>query len=138
MSLRIFSPACKIFWLVTAVLISVIEIFPFDNLHVRPAFFYSYEVLKAAAFVGLGFEVPLVFWRFNSLNRGLVFSLVSAAAIEEIQMFAMGHRPNIFELILKGILILFGFTLGLLQRHDEQLSVLGIRVRLIADRHDNN
>jgi hypothetical protein len=126
------------FWLGTALLISLVEIFPFDNLHVRPAFFYSYEFLKAAAFVGLGFEVPLVFWRFNSLNRGLAISLLSAAAIEEIQMFVMGHRLNIFELVLKGILIMVGFTLGLLRRHDEQLSLLGIHVRLIADRHDND
>lgn len=138
MSLRIFTPACKILWLSTALLISVVEIFPFDNLHVRPAFFYSYEFFKAAAFVGLGFEVPFVFWRFNSLNRGLVISLLSAAAIEVIQMFVMGHRPDIFELILKGILIMFGFTLGLLQRHDQQLSLLGLRVRLITDRHDND
>jgi glycopeptide antibiotics resistance protein len=137
MSLRIFTPAWKVFWLGTALFINLVEIFPFDNLHVRPSFFYSYEFLKAAAFIGLGFEIPLAFWRFNSLNRGLVISLLSAAAIEGIQMFVMGHRLNVFELLLKGILMMFGFTLGLLRRHDERLSLFGFQVRLIAVRDAN-
>src|ERR1700722_10670750 len=81
MSLRIFTAAWKVFWLGTALLVSLVDIFPFDILHVRPTLFYSYEFIKAAAFVGLGFEIPLAFWRFNSLNRGLAISLVSAAGI---------------------------------------------------------
>ena len=133
MSLRIFTPALKIFWLATVVLIGLVEIFPFDNLHVRPLFFYSYEFVKAAAFVGLGFVIPLAFWRFNSLNRGLAMSLLSAAAMEAIQLFVMGHRFDVLELLLKGILIMFGFTLGLMPRHDKQLSLLGVQVRLVAE-----
>lgn len=134
MSFRIFSPALKIFWLATVVLIGLVEIFPFDNLHVRPLFFYSYEFLKAAAFIGLGFEMPLAFWQFNSLNRSLVISLVLAAAMEGIQTFVMGHRFEVLELLLKGVLIMSGFTLGLIPRHDKQLALLGFHVRLIADR----
>ena len=135
MSLRIFTAAWKVFWLGTALLVSLVEIFPFDNLHVRPTLFYSYEFIKAAAFVGLGFEIPLAFWRFNSLNRGLAISLVSAAVIEGIQTFVMGHRFELLELLLKGILIMLGFTLGILRRHDEQISLLGIQVRLIPVRN---
>ena len=134
MSLRIFTPAFKLFWLATVVLIGLVEIFPFDNLHVRPLLFYSYEFVKAAAFVGLGFEIPLAFWRFNSLNRGLVISLVSAAAMEAIQIFVMGHRFEVSELLLKGVLIMLGFALGLMPRHDRQLSLLGFQVRLIEVR----
>jgi hypothetical protein len=44
----------------------------------------------------------------------------------------MGHRFAMLELLLKGVLIMSGFTLGLLWRHDEQLSLLGIQLRLIA------
>ena len=134
MSLRIFTPALKVFWLITVLLITLAEIFPFDNLHVRPTLFYSYELLKATVFVGLGFEIPLTFWRFNSLNRVLVISLFSAAVIEGIQLFVMGHRFEVTELLLKGVLIMVGFTLGLMPRHNKQLSLLGVQVRLISAR----
>ena len=134
MSLRIFTPALKVFWLITVLLIGLVEMFPFDNLHVRPTLFYSYELLKAVVFVGLGFEIPLTFWRFHSLNRGLMISLVSAAVIEGIQLFVMGHRFEIGELLLKGVLIMLGFTLGLMPRHNKQLSLLGFQVRLISAR----
>lgn len=134
MSLRIFTPGWKIFWLATVLLVNLVEIFPFDNLHVPQTLFYSYEFAKGVAFVGLGFELPLAFWQFNSLNRGLVVSLLSAAAIEGIQMFVMGHRLDLLELLLKGVLIMFGFTLGILRRHDEHLSLLGVQVRLIPVR----
>jgi hypothetical protein len=134
MSLRIFTPALKAFWFATVVLIGLVELFPFDNLHVRPLFFYTYEFVKAAAFVGLGFELPLAFWRFSSLNRGLVISLCSAAVMEGIQTFVMGHRFNMLELLLKGVLIMFGFTLGLIPRRDNELSLMGFQVRLIDAR----
>jgi hypothetical protein len=134
MSLRIFTPALKALWLATVVLIGLVEVVPFDNLHVRPLFFYTYEFVKAAAFVGLGFEIPLAFWRFNSLNRGLVISLVSAAAMEGVQLFVMGHRFHVLELLLKGVLIMFGFALGLMPRRDNQLSLLGVHVRLVDAR----
>jgi glycopeptide antibiotics resistance protein len=133
-SLRIFTPGLKAFWLITVLLIGVAEMFPFDNLHVRPTVFYSYELVKAAVFIGLGFEIPLTFWRFNSLNRGLIISLFSAAVIEGIQLFVRGHRFEIVELLLKGVLIMLGFTLGLMPRHNKQLSLLGLQVRLISAR----
>ena len=43
MSLRIFTPALKAFWFASVLLIGLVELFPFDNLHVRPLFFYTYE-----------------------------------------------------------------------------------------------
>ncbi len=134
MSLRIFTLGWKALWLATALLINLVELFPFDNLHVRPTFFYSYELVKAITFVIFGFEIPLSFWRADSLNRGLVLSLLSAAAIEGSQALIMGHRFSILELLLKGILVMSGFVFGILRRHDQQLSLLGLHVRLIPIR----
>jgi hypothetical protein len=132
MTLRIFTAAWKISWLGTALFVNIVEMFPVNSTYIGAPFFYCYEFVKAVAFFVIGLEIPLAFWPFNSLNRGLGISLLSAAAIEGLQVFVMGHRFAMLELLLKGVLIMSGFTLGLLWRHDEQLSLLGIQLRLIA------
>jgi hypothetical protein len=119
-------------WLGTALLVNLMEMFPVNSTHMGATVFYCYEFVKAVAFFVIGIEIPLAFWPFNSLNRGLGISLLSAAAIEGLQVFTMGHRFAVIDLLLKGILIMSGFTLGLLWRHDGQLSLLGIQLRLIA------
>ncbi len=134
MVLRIFTLGWKILWVITTLFITLVEIFPFDNLHVSPVLFYIYEFLKTVGFVLFGFEIPLSFWRFESLNRGLVLSLISAAAIEGTQALVMGHKFSALELLLKGVLIMSGFTFGILRRHEEQLSFFGLHVRLIPVR----
>jgi hypothetical protein len=129
---RIFTAAWRISWLGTALLVNLMEIFPVNSTHMGASFFYSYEFVKAIAFFVIGLEIPLAFWQFNSLNRGLGISLLSAAAIEGLQVFAMGHRFAVVDLLLKGILMMSGFTLGLLWRRDGNLSLLGIQLRLIG------
>lgn len=76
MSLKIFAPTLKLIWLITMLLISLIEILPFNSDNVPVIVFYSYKLLKAALFVAFGFETPLTFWRFDSIRAGLLMTNV--------------------------------------------------------------
>jgi hypothetical protein len=134
MSLRIFTPASKIVWLITMLLISLIEIVPFNSDNMPVIVFYSYKFLKAALFVTFGFETPLTFWRFDSIRAGLLMTLASALVIECIQNMSTGHNSSAVELIVKGALIMFGFVLAFNPRYDEELSVFGFHIQLIPTR----
>jgi glycopeptide antibiotics resistance protein len=134
MSLRIFTPALKVVWLTTMLLISLIEVVPFNSDNVPVIVFYSYKFLKAALFVAFGFETPLTFWRFDSIRAGLVMTLASALVIECIQNMSTGHSSSAVELLVKSALIMFGFVLAFNPRYDEELSVFGVHVQLIPSR----
>jgi hypothetical protein len=134
MSLRIFTPALKIVWFITMLLISLIEIVPFNSDNVSVIVFYSYKLLKAALFVTFGFETPLTFWRFDSIRAGLLMTLASTLVIECIQNMSTGHTSSALELLAKGALIMFGFVLAFNPRYDEELSVFGVHVQLIPSR----
>ena len=62
-----------------------------------PGVFYPYTAMKAIMFILLGFGSPLAFWRFNSLGLGTAFAVGTAAAVEGLQSFLVGHHPNFFE-----------------------------------------
>src|SRR3954454_24096572 len=130
MSLKIFTPMLKLIWLITMLLISLIEILPFNSDNVPVIVFYSYKLLKVALFVGFGFETPLTFWRFDSIRAGLLISLLSALAIECVQNVSAGHGFNPLELFAKGALIMLGFILAFNPRHDHELSVFGVYIDL--------
>ena len=131
MSLKIFTPTLKLIWLITMLLISLIEILPFNSDNVPVIVFYSYKLLKAALFVAFGFETPLTFWRFDSIRAGLLMTLLSTLIIECIQNMSTGHSSSGLELLAKSALIMFGFVLAFNPRHDHELSVFGVHVQLI-------
>ena len=131
MSLRIFTPTLKVVWLITMLLVSSIEILPFNSDNVPVMLFYSYKILKAALFVAFGFQTPLTFWRFDSIRAGLLMSLCSTLLIECIQSMSTGHNSSAIELLAKAALIMFGFVLAFNPRYNRELSLFGIHVHLI-------
>jgi hypothetical protein len=133
MSLKIFTPTLKAVWLIMMVLISSIEILPFNSDNVPVLVFYTYKLLKAALFVAFGFQTPLTFWRFDSIRAGLLMSLCSTLLVECIQNLSTGHSSSALELLAKAALIMFGFVLGFNPRYDRELSLFGVHVQLIPD-----
>ena len=92
-----------------------------------PPIFYPYQTLKMVGFVAVGILTPLAFWRFNALNRGLLYAAISAALVETMQEFVnhghSGHAFHWYELVVKLVLILFGFAIGLDIRYERQLKI---------------
>ncbi len=92
-----------------------------------PSIFYPYCFLKLVGFVIIGILTPIAFWRFNALNRGLLYAAFSAALVETLQAIVnrghSGHAFHWYELAVKLILILIGFSIGLDIRYERQLKV---------------
>lgn len=92
-----------------------------------PAIFYPYCFIKLVGFVVIGILTPIAFWRFNALNRGLLYAALSAAFVETMQAIVnrghSGHAFHWYELAVKLVLILLGFSLGLDIRYERQLRI---------------
>jgi len=89
-----------------------------------PPIYYPYQILKLAGFVIIGILTPLAFWRFNALNRGLLYAALSAAFVESMQAIVnRGHAFHWYELVVKLVLILFGFSIGLDIRYERQIKI---------------
>lgn len=92
-----------------------------------PPIFYPYCALKLVGFILIGILTPITFWRFNALNRGLLYAAFSAAFVETLQAVVnrghSGHAFHWYELAVKLLLILFGFSIGLDIRYERQLKV---------------
>jgi hypothetical protein len=92
-----------------------------------PPIYYPYQILKLTGFVIIGILTPLAFWRFNALNRGLLYAALSAAFVESMQAIVnrghSGHSFHWYELIVKLVLILFGFSIGLDIRYERQIKI---------------
>ena len=75
----------------------------------------------------IGILTPLAFWRFNALNRGLLYAALSAAFVETLQAIVnrghSGHAFHWYELAVKLVLILFGFSIGLDIRYERQFKL---------------
>ena len=75
----------------------------------------------------MGILTPIAFWRFNALNRGLLYAALSAAFVETMQAIVnrghSGHSFHWYELIVKLVLILFGFSVGLDIRYERQIKI---------------
>jgi glycopeptide antibiotics resistance protein len=108
------------------------ELIPRPNL--TPISFYSYLSFKIVFFLLLGFSTPLTFWRFNSLNRGMLIAALSTIAVEILQLWIPGHSFSILELAGKLILMIFGIALALDARYDGRLRLGPVFIRL-SDRH---
>ncbi len=134
MSLRIFSAAFRSAWLATVIVTIVAELTPFHSEGMSLFVFYGWKAVKCVLFLALGWETPLTFWKSGSLTNGLLLGFVSAAVIECLQGLVVGHRFSVVELLAKMLIIVTGFVLGLVARHDETISVPGFAVHLIPTR----
>ena len=103
-----------------------------------PAIFYPYQILKLAGFIAVGLLTPLAFWRFNALNRGLLYAAISAAFVETMQAVVnrghSGHAFHWYELAVKLVLIMFGFSVGLDIRYERQIKLGPIQFMLHGQR----
>jgi hypothetical protein len=92
-----------------------------------PPIYYPWQVLKLLGFVAVGILTPIAFWRFNALNRGLLYAALSAAFVETMQAIVnrghSGHAFHWYELVVKLILILFGFSIGLDIRYERHVKI---------------
>jgi hypothetical protein len=101
-----------------------------------PPIYYPWQISKLIAFVVIGILTPLAFWRFNALNRGLLYAALSAASVESMQAIVnrghSGHSFHWYELAIKLVLILFGFAIGLDIRYERQIKVGPLQLLLHA------
>ena len=133
--LKVFTPALRILWaaIVAVTVVAEVLLLPTDP-PLAPIPHYSYKIFKALLFIAVGYLAPLAFWRFNVLNRGIMLAAVSAMGVETLQgLIGRGHSFHWYEMLLKLGLILFGFALALDARHEHQISIGPIRIRLTGE-----
>jgi hypothetical protein len=103
-----------------------------------PPIYYPYQIMKLTGFVVVGILTPLAFWRFNALNRGLLYAALSAAFVESMQAIVnrghSGHSFHWYELAVKLVLILFGFSIGLDVRYERQIKIGPVQLILHGPR----
>jgi hypothetical protein len=118
-------------WLAIVITTIFLEVMP---AHFEPALFYTYKCTKGVLFIALGYVTPLTFWRFNALNRGLIFAAASSATVELLQGFiGNGHKFSWLELVAKLAIIASGFILALDARYEREIAVGGLRIRLVSE-----
>ncbi len=130
-SLPVFSPALRALLLAIAICTIASELVPVKN--IAPFAFYLYKSSKVVLFLLLGFCTPLALWRFDSINRGLVFAAVSATVVEVSQIFVAGHRFSVFELLAKLALIVIGFVFAMNALYERTIRIFGIEIRFVSD-----
>lgn len=125
---RIFGLTVRLLW-VTIVLLTVLsETLPAPQ--TTPAPFYAYVALKGVGFVLVGYLAPLAFWRFNALNHGVLYAVLSASLVESLQaLIGHGHRFRWYELVLKLVLLLFGFIVALDARYERAIRLGPVIIR---------
>jgi hypothetical protein len=129
--LQVFHWRIGVIWSAAFAITVVSEIYPFPLL--PPVPFYSIWCAKLALFVILGYMTPLFFWRFNDLNRGVLFAAVSASFVEILQgVIGRGHSFHWYELFVKLGLILFGFIFGLDAVYEREITIGPFRVQLTS------
>lgn len=118
--LRIFALPVRLLWTGIVVVTVLSEVLPAPQ--TTPPPFYTYEALKALCFVLVGYLAPLAFWQFNALNRGILYAVLSASLVESLQaVIGHGHRFRWYELVLKLVLLLFGFIFALDARYEQAI-----------------
>jgi hypothetical protein len=99
--------------------------------------FHSYEAAKLVAFFVFGFLTPIAWWRYKSLGMGVLFAIVTTAIVELGQAFIPGHRTSMFELAVKLVLLLTGFTAALDVRKYQEFTAGPLCLRF-SSRYWNN
>jgi hypothetical protein len=133
LNLSLFSNYAKAIWLCVATSTVLSEVLPAP--HIDPWIFYGlYTPGKLLFFVCLSFLTPLAFANFADLNRGIAFAVSSATLIELLQgLLSNGHSFHWYELLIKLVLLLFGFGLGLDARGEQVISFWFVRISLLAN-----
>jgi hypothetical protein len=118
--IRVFGLAIRVIWLAVVVATVLTELLPAPK--TTPLPFYLYVGSKAVCFVLVGYLAPLSFWQFNALNRGILYAALSALLVESAQaVIGNGHRFHWYELLIKLVLLLVGFTLALDARYERAI-----------------
>jgi hypothetical protein len=119
-------------WAATILVTVLSELSPVPVVH--PILHYSVKAAKVLLFLFAGYLLPLAFWRFHTLKRGVLVAAISAGCVESLQgVIGHGHSFHWYELVVKWALMLFGFGLGLEARY-EGLAILGpLKVVLVGD-----
>jgi glycopeptide antibiotics resistance protein len=126
-----FGLTFKVLWALVIAVTVTTEVIPIPLMPRIP--FYSYCTAKLICFVALGYFAPLVFSRFNSLNRGILLAALSATCIESLQgLMRHGHSFHWYELVIKLALILLGVALALDARYEQMISIGPIHIPLTA------
>lgn len=110
-SLRLFGRAIQAIWIAIFLLTVLDEVYPFPLIPPLP--FYAIRCIKLLLFFVLGYLTPFGFWRFRSLGFGIFLAFVSAAFVEVLQRWlGNGHAFHWYELLVKVLLIFFGYCTG--------------------------
>lgn len=117
----LFSPFFRTLWALLLCITVACEVLPLRP--VAAALLYSYVGWKVLLFASLGFVMPLAFWRFDNIGRGILLSAVTAGLVEFLQAFSPGHRSSYLEFGGKLVLLLIGFVLGLNTRYNGLLRI---------------
>lgn len=118
-------------WSCLAALILLAEVMPVP--YMSPMTFYSLFLLKGVAFVSLGFLIPLTYERFDGVVRALLFSLGIALLTELLQkVLQHGHSFVWYELLIKPVLILWGFAIALVARYEGRFLIGSVRINLVG------
>jgi hypothetical protein len=123
----VFSRPLRVLLLLVVAVTIASEIIPIPGLH--PVAFYFYKSSKGLLFLLLGAVTPLALWRFDSMNRGLIFAASSAILVEASQTFIPGHRFSLFELLAKLVLILIGFIFAMNVLFERKFRIFGFQLR---------
>jgi hypothetical protein len=129
--IKVFGPLMRVLFIVIAVMTIALEIVPLRPMSILC--FYSYKAAKGLLFLSLGCITPLALWRFDSMNKGLVFAAVSATLVETAQRFVVGHHFSIFELLAKLILLVVGFLVAMNALYERRLRLLGVEICLVSE-----
>jgi hypothetical protein len=134
LSVRLFGSGFRLSWAFLALITIVLEIMPIPLMPRLP--FYAYCGVKGILFALFGYLTPLTYWRFDVLNRGIAFAIVSACVVESLQgLVGHGHSFHFYELCGKLFLVFFGFTCALLARYDKEISFGAFRIQLTVEKH---
>lgn len=115
--IHLFNGQARAVWIALVILTIISEVVPLPAF--TPAPLIAYCAVKAILFVLVGYMAPLAFWRFNALNRGLLYSILSAGAVETLQgVVGHGHSLHWYELLIKLILLFIGFAMALDARYE--------------------
>ena len=130
-NIAVFSTTFRMLWMAVLIATIAAEVMP---AHFSPVLFYTYKLTKCVLFVTLGYLTPLTFWRFNSLNLGLLFAAASAASVELLQgVIGNGHAFSGIELFAKLVIIAFGFVLALDARYEHAVAIGRLRLWFVSE-----
>jgi hypothetical protein len=118
--LRVFGATIRSLWILIVIITVLAETLPAPQ--TAPLPFYIYKAAKALCFLLVGYLAPLAFWQFKSLNRGILYAVLSATLVETLQaLIGHGHSFSWYELAAKLVLLLGGFTLALDARYERAI-----------------